>query len=68
MDNTIHINVEIVHLETRGVGPSGIEGHTDGALVVNERDAFLEDILDDFGILLREPAVEGGNTHVASDE
>ena len=68
VDDAIHVNVEIVDFETGGIGTCCVEGYADGALAINELDAFFQDILDDFGILFGEPAVEGGNTHVASDE
>ena len=63
MDDAIHVNVEIVDFETGGIGAGGVEGYADGALTIDELDAFFQDILDDFGILFGEPAVEGGNTH-----
>jgi hypothetical protein len=63
VDDAVHVNVEIVDFETGGVGTGGVEGYADGALTVDEVNAFFEDILDDFGILFGEPAVEGGNSH-----
>lgn len=63
VNDSIHVNVEIVHLESGWIWTSGIEGHADGALAVDELDALFEDILNDFWILFREESKEGGNSH-----
>ncbi len=63
MDNTIHIDVEVVSFETGGVGTSGVEGEADGSRGRGEVDSIFEDILDYLWVLFREPAVEGWDSH-----
>ena len=50
MDNSVHVDVEVIAFETGGVGSGAVEGFADGAGVVGEVDTFFEDVGDDFGI------------------
>lgn len=50
MDDPVHVDVKVVAFETGGVGTRAVKGLADGAGVVDEMDAFFEDVRDDFGI------------------
>lgn len=63
MDDAVHVDVEVVGFEVGGVGEGQVEGEGDGSGVGGEVDSGLGYILDDFGVLLGEPAVEGRHSH-----
>ena len=59
MDDTVEVEIEIVHLFSVGVGLSGVDG------ILNAIDdiALLDDTIDNLGILLGKPSEERWNTH-----
>ena len=61
VDDAVHVEVEVIELGAVGVGPGAV--HRDDVAVMVPR-LVLDDILDDQRVLLAEPAVEGGNSHV----
>ena len=63
MDDAVHVDVEVVRFEVGRVGQCAVEGEADGGGVGGEVDSGFEHILDDFGVLFGEPAVEGGHSH-----
>ena len=63
MDDTVHVDVEVVGFEAGRVGFRGVEGHADRAGLGGEVDAFFEDILDDFGVFFGEPTIKGWDSH-----
>jgi len=67
MNDAVHIDVEVIGLKTRGIGFCGVKRHADGAAIGGEMDAFFEDILDDFGVFFRKPAIEGWDSHGCRD-
>ncbi len=59
---TIHVDVEMIAFEAGGIGASGIEGGT-SASAFHINNSFFKNIFDGFGVLFREPSVEGRDSH-----
>ena len=61
VDDAVHVEVQVIELLAVGVGPGAVHGHLHAVHVPR---LVLDDILNDQRVLLAEPAVEGGNSHV----
>ena len=60
VNDTIHIQVQVVELDAVRVRRAGVHGTR---RAVGLPGLILDDVLDDEGVFLRQPAVEGGDSH-----
>lgn len=62
MNDTVHVQVQIVELLAVGVGLSGVNG--DNSAIVHGHGSVLDDWGDDLRVLVGKPSEGRGDTHL----